>query len=150
MKDFLRRKSDALVGAVFLLFCLLLSAEVMKIKTPESRIMPFFALGLMALSSLWLIFQTLVLGRSQNTGLLHRKRELLVWALYAALVLGMNQLGFYLSAFLFLLVCHLSLRGKPDPKGLLRGLAYSAGLVLLLFVCFTCLVKMPLPMGAWS
>ena len=147
MKDILRRKSDAVAGMVFLIFSAALLAEVMVIKTPESRLMPFFALGVIALSSLWLIFKTVVLGRSPHAGLLHSGRELTVWGMFAALVLGTNYLGFYPAAFLFMLGCHIYLRGKADRATVARGLAYSGALLLLMYLCFTFLLKMPLPGG---
>ena len=79
MRAFLKRKSDAVLGVVFLVFCFVMSLEIQKIKTPESRIMPFFALGVIALPSLWLIFKAVVLDRSSQATLLHHRRELLVY-----------------------------------------------------------------------
>lgn len=147
MRAFLKRKSDAVLGVVFLVFCFVMSLEIQKIKTPESRIMPFFALGVIALPSLWLIFKAVVLDRSSQATLLHHRRELLVWGMFAALILGVEHLGFYPAAFLFLLGCFLFLRGKADRRTLLQGLVYSVALTLILFLCFTVVVRMPLPVG---
>lgn len=147
MQDMTKKRYDAVLGGILLVVCAILIWATFQIKLEESRMLPLFTLGLIALCSVWLIFQTLVLHRSTATSLLHNKRELTVWAMFVVLVLLIRLLSFYSSAFLFLFTCHLYLSGSITKKNVLTSLLYAAVVAVALFLCFTLAVRMSLPSG---
>lgn len=147
MKDRIERRSDAVLGVVLLAACGFLTWAALQIKGEESRLLPLFAIGVIALSAAWLIFRTFVLHKSENARLLHNRRELTVWAMFVALVFLIPRLGFYSSAFLFLFVCYLYLTFPITKKTVIRAFVYSAAVSLALFFCFTLVVRMSLPRG---
>lgn len=147
MKDMIEKRSDAFLGGFLLAACGFLTWAALQIKGKESRLLPLFAIGVIALSAVWLIFRTLVLHKSMTANLLHDRRELTVWAMFVGLVFLIPRLGFYSSAFLFLLICYLYLSSPVTKKTVIRALAYSATVTLVLFICFTLVVRMSFPRG---
>ena len=147
MSGRVRVRGDAVVGAFGLLFVVALCFQVLRIKTIESRIMPFFALGCIGICSAWLLFRALVLGRPADLKLGYQKREMIVWGMFALFWILIGVLGFYSAAFLFLLSCQLFLRGRPTGKTLLYSACYALGVTLVLYLCFTVAVRMALPRG---
>lgn len=147
MRDMIEKRSDALLGGVLLAVCGFLTWAALQIRGEESKLLPLFAIGVIALSAVWLIFRTLVLHKSATASLLHNRRELTVWVMFVGLVFLIPRLGFYSSSFLFLLVCYLYLSFPVTKKTAIRAFAYAAAVTLALFICFTLVVRMTLPRG---
>jgi len=140
--------SDMIVALVFLVMCVFLAVKVAQIKTVESRIMPFFALGVISISSFLLIVKTLVAERPALVRLIHSKREFFVWALFAIMVFMMKAIGFYPSMFLFTVASQLYLKEKKGKRILLSSAIYAIAFTLIIYIVFSVLFRMQLPLGS--
>ena len=152
MWEKVRQNSDAVVGFIMLLLSVFVVMLIMQIKSEESRIMPLFAVALIAGSALILVFRTLVLRKSPNAALMHKKREIIVWAMYVVFFILIHVIGFFTSSFLFTCVCFLYLRGGFtregfDKKKLLVTLVFALLFVIATYLCFIAGFKVSLPRG---
>lgn len=152
MWEKVRQNSDAVAGFIMLMMSAFVIILIMQIKNVQSRILPFFAVALIAGSSLILIFKTLVLHKSPNVSLLHKKRETIVWLMYLAFFILVHILGFFTSSFLFVCVCFLYLGGgftreSLNKKKLLVTLVFSLLFIIATYLCFIVGFKTSLPRG---
>lgn len=141
------KRGEVVLSGILLAGCAVLAIAALQIQTVESRLLPLAAICMIAICTVWNLFQTLVRNKPSSVRLVYRKRELIVWGMFVALVFLIQILGFYSAAFLFLFVCHLYLTGHVDRKSVLKALVYSAILDVALYASFTLAVRMSLPRG---
>lgn len=139
--------TDMIVGLVFLVVCIVLASKVLEIKIAESRIMPFFALAVISVSSIYLMAKTFFANKPVRFRLLHSKREFIVWALFSIMVVLMRVVGFYPSIFLFTVAVQLYLKETPGRRTIQNSVIYGIALTLITYVVFTFLFRMQLPLG---
>ena len=138
---------EVVLSGILLAGCAVLAIAAFQIQTVESRLLPLAAISIIAICTVWNLVQTVVWNKPSSVRLVYKKRELIVWGMFVALVLLIRFLGFYSAAFLFLFACHLYLTGHVNKKSVLKSLAYSAILDLALYMSFTLAVRMSLPRG---
>jgi hypothetical protein len=145
-----RHLSDIISGLAFLLFAGAFWWAG-KDLTGISRVFPVGLEGFLALGGAALIFNGLRLARRAASCEKERiawNRVVLITLASVVYILIIPLVGFYVTSvvFLFVLAMLLAEKGK-GTRGLLHALAFSAGLVGIIWLVFLNILQVPTPQG---
>lgn len=141
--------ADFAVAVFMILFSLLLLQQITGIRIKESRILPFFAFALCAISGAAMLIQSI---RHQDLNkplkkLFLAKKEVVVFVLLLICWALIDILGFYVSISLFLIPVSLLLESEINKETVVKAIAVDAVLAIIIYIGFAVLFKMSTPRG---
>lgn len=121
-------------------------------------LMPYIALGVMAVSSLWLIVKAALTPtvETEEKGREEEQRQAVTgweiagcFAFLFAVVLLMGVVGSYVMLFVLLFVSHLYISHRQKKVSLLRTLIFSVIAIAIVYLVFGKMLGLRLPRDVW-
>lgn len=139
---------DLIIGISFILFTLILFLQTIGLPT-DVVMFPQIILTFMVLTGCWLIFKSInkPVGNKKEYPIIFTRKTVIVSFSLLILYFLLNRLGFYFSLFLYVILLYLYIGRIWNLKTMIKGMIFSASLIMLLYFIFYVLMNLRTPKG---